>query len=93
MAAGLACAEVIDALPGKVQVIGTPAEEGGGGKVLMTQRGVFERVDAAMMFHPGDETAIRTTSLAATTCAVRIFTARPPTPPPRQKKASTRWTR
>ena len=71
--AGLALREVIDALPGKIQVIGTPAEEGGGGKVLMTQRGVFERVDAAMMFHPGDETAIRTASLAATTCEVHFY--------------------
>lgn len=37
---------------GTVLVLGTPAEEGGGGKVLMLERGAFEGVDAAMMVHP-----------------------------------------
>ena len=32
--------------------IGTPAEEGGGGKILLARRGAFEGVDAAMMVHP-----------------------------------------
>jgi amidohydrolase len=34
-------------------VVGTPAEEGGSGKVRLAEAGVFEQVDAAMMFHPG----------------------------------------
>jgi amidohydrolase len=50
--AGLALRQVWPDLPGTVQVIGTPAEEGGGGKVLMVDAGVFEDVDAAMIFHP-----------------------------------------
>ena len=37
---------------GKVTVMGTPAEEGGGGKVLMIEKGAFEGVDIAIMAHP-----------------------------------------
>ena len=53
--AGAALAAVRDKLPaGRVQVIGTPAEEGGGGKVKLIQGGVFKDVDAAMMIHGFD---------------------------------------
>jgi len=41
-----------DDLPGRVRLLGTPAEEGGGGKEIMARRGAFEGVDAAMMVHP-----------------------------------------
>ena len=37
---------------GMVTVMGTPAEEGGGGKVLMIEKGAFEGVDIAIMAHP-----------------------------------------
>ncbi|MCL6648540.1 MAG: M20 family metallopeptidase [Chloroflexi bacterium] len=37
---------------GTVLVLGTPAEEGGGGKVLLIERGAFAGVDAALMVHP-----------------------------------------
>lgn len=50
--AGLALAELADDLGITVVVLGTPAEEGGGGKVLMLERGAFEGVHAAMMVHP-----------------------------------------
>jgi len=50
--AGLALAPLADDLGLTVKVFGTPAEEGGGGKILMLQRGVFEGVHAAMMVHP-----------------------------------------
>jgi amidohydrolase len=36
----------------QVRVLGTPAEEGGGGKIFMLERGAFEDVHAAMMIHP-----------------------------------------
>lgn len=39
-------------LPGRVRLIGTPAEEKGGGKELMARAGAFDGVDAAMMVHP-----------------------------------------
>ena len=50
--AGLALASVADQLGLTVRVLGTPAEEGGGGKVLMLERGAFAGVHAAMMVHP-----------------------------------------
>jgi amidohydrolase len=60
--AGLALAEVLPELDGSVWVLGTPAEESAapnaGGKVHMVQAGVFDEVDAAIMFHPATETAI-----------------------------------
>src|SRR5881409_858657 len=53
--AGAALAAVRDRLPkGRVQVIGTPAEEGGGGKIRLIKGGVFNGVDAAMMVHGFD---------------------------------------
>jgi amidohydrolase len=50
--AGLALAAVADQIGLEVRVLGTPAEEGGGGKVLMLDRGAFAGVHAAMMVHP-----------------------------------------
>ncbi len=41
---------------GRLLVIGTPAEEGGGGKISMLKNGVFNNVDAAMMMHPSNQT-------------------------------------
>jgi amidohydrolase len=42
--------------PGTISVIGTPGEEGGGGKIIELEAGVFDGIDAALMFHPGDRT-------------------------------------
>jgi amidohydrolase len=50
--AGLALAGVADELGLTVRVLGTPAEEGGGGKVTMLDGGAFDDVHAAMMVHP-----------------------------------------
>lgn len=50
--AGLALAAVADQIGVQVRVLGTPAEEGGGGKIFMLERGAFEGVHAAMMIHP-----------------------------------------
>jgi amidohydrolase len=50
--AGLALAPLADDLGATIKVMGTPAEEGGGGKILMLERGAFDGVDAAMMVHP-----------------------------------------
>jgi amidohydrolase len=51
--AGAALAAALTTLPfeGRIQVIGTPAEEGGAGKVKLMEAGVFRDVDAAMMIH------------------------------------------
>ncbi|HEU4440257.1 MAG TPA: M20 family metallopeptidase [Methylomirabilota bacterium] len=57
--AGAALAAVRAQLPtGRVQVIGTPAEEGGGGKVKLIKSGVFKDVDCAMMIHGFDRTLL-----------------------------------
>ena len=53
--AGAALAAIRAQLPkGRIQVIGTPAEEGGGGKLKLTEGGVFKDVDCAMMVHGFD---------------------------------------
>jgi len=53
--AGVGLAAVRERLPrGRIQVIGTPAEEGGGGKVKLIRGGIFQGVDAAMMVHGWD---------------------------------------
>lgn len=62
----------LDASAGELLVIGTPAEEGGGGKILMLRAGIFEGVDAAMMFHPGARTMTTRGSLAATRITMRF---------------------
>jgi amidohydrolase len=49
----LALAEVADELQLTVALVGTPAEESGGGKQLLLQAGVFDDVAAAVMCHPG----------------------------------------
>ncbi len=43
---------------GTLRMIGTPAEEGGAGKVYMVRDGVFNDVDAVIAWHPGDENAV-----------------------------------
>ena len=52
--AGLAAAAVAERLGGTVVILGTPAEEGGGGKIAMMERGALVGIDAAMMVHPAD---------------------------------------
>jgi amidohydrolase len=61
----VAAARVAERLGGQVLLLGTPAEEGGGGKIEMLQRGAFEGVDAAMMFHPFDRDLLAHTTLAS----------------------------
>ncbi|MDX1658843.1 MAG: M20 family metallopeptidase [Nitriliruptorales bacterium] len=50
--AGIALAEVADDLGLTVRVLGTPAEEGGGGKIIMLEQGAFDGLHLAMMVHP-----------------------------------------
>lgn len=53
LAAGIGVGAVIAEVDGTVLVIGTPAEEGGGGKIKLIEAGVFNEVDATLMVHPG----------------------------------------
>ena len=64
LGAGLAAASMAAELGGRVRILGTPAEEGGGGKVFMLREGAFEGLDAAMMIHPADHNLPTLTTLA-----------------------------
>lgn len=52
--AGIVLKEVIDEIGGKVIVLGTPAEETGGAKVVFADAGIFKDIDIALMAHPGN---------------------------------------
>jgi amidohydrolase len=60
------------ALPGTLRVIGTPGEEGKGGKVTELEAGVFDDVDAALMFHPANTTMMIRHSLASQPMTVKF---------------------
>ncbi len=62
LGATLGLKAVAHQLPGTIRLIGTPAEEKGGGKELMARNGAFDGVDAAMMIHPAG------TNLASMPC-------------------------
>ncbi len=64
LGAFLALARQRDAIDGTVDLIGTPAEEGGGGKIKLLAAGAFAGVDAAMMFHPFDRDLLAHFALA-----------------------------
>jgi amidohydrolase len=71
--AGVALAALVPKLNGQIQVIGTPAEEGNGGKIILANMGVFNSVDAAMMFHPASKNMVLRPSLASTEVKVEFF--------------------
>lgn len=71
--AGVAARHAVDAAGGAVVVFGTPAEEGGGGKVVMAERGAFRELDAAMMVHPAGEDRAGVLALACVTLEVEFF--------------------
>jgi amidohydrolase len=64
----LALARQASQFEGSVEIIGTPAEEGGGGKIKLFQAGIFQGVDAAMMFHPFDRDILAHPAL----CSMRV---------------------
>ncbi len=71
--AGLALAAITPELTGHVQVIGTPAEEGGGGKIKLAKAGIFNGIDAAMMFHPAGKNMVLRKSLASSRLRLEFF--------------------
>ena len=71
--AGIALRRALPDLQGTIKVIGTPAEEGGGGKVTMAEAGVFNGLDAAIMMHPRDVTYLDRGSLAVTPYEIEFF--------------------
>ena len=66
--AGLALAKVADDLGITVRVLGTPAEELGGGKILMVEQGAFDGIHLAMMVHPAPVEGDAFPTLAISQC-------------------------
>ena len=64
LGAGLAAAAMAERLGGSVSIVGTPAEEGGGGKCYLLERGAFEGISAAMMVHPANHELSRMSAIA-----------------------------
>lgn len=64
LGAALALGEVADELGVTVKLLGTPAEEDGGGKVDLIEAGLFDEVAVAMMVHAGNTDTVGNTSLA-----------------------------
>jgi len=54
----LGAARVISETGGRLSLVGTPAEEGGAGKVIMIENGVFDDIDYALMIHPSSGESI-----------------------------------
>ena len=73
LAASIAVRSVIDQLPGRLLMIGTPGEEGGGGKIILLDHGAFDHVDVAMLVHPSCSTIVDGHSLASTRLKVEFY--------------------
>lgn len=71
--AGLALSRHLDGIDGSMVIVGTPAEEGGGGKVMLIDAGVFDDVDAAVMFHPSSRNMVGSDSLGRIKFEVEFF--------------------
>jgi len=78
-ASGVAAAVAFDrlalkfGLPANAVFLGTPAEEGGGGKIKMLEAGMFDGIDYAMMIHPADRTMVEDWSLAGQRVFLRYY--------------------
>ena len=79
---------------GTVRFYGTPAEEGGSGKVYMVRAGLFNDVDAVVTWHPGDRNDVSPVASARSSVSMES----PHMPPRRRTRAgrrstpSRRWT-
>lgn len=73
LGAGIAVKSVLDEIGGTVSVFGTPAEEGGGGKIIMLEKGAFKGLDAAMILHPASDTVVNDISYSMTDLEVNFY--------------------
>lgn len=73
LGAGIGILPILDELEGEIRVIGTPAEEAGGGKRIMVEAGVFDEIDAALMFHPSSKNMVTRGSLASMRLNIEFF--------------------
>jgi amidohydrolase len=75
LAAFVGLAKLQEKIPGRMMIFGTPAEEGGGGKIVLLKAGEMQGVDAAMMAHPSDS-EFSTMPALATQHLQFVFTGR-----------------
>ncbi len=72
LGAGLALASIAEQAGGRLRLMGTPAEEGGGGKIVLARNGAFAGIDAAMMVHPADADLVRMDTIALQQLSARF---------------------
>src|SRR6056297_3496367 len=70
--AAIGLSKMIKDIAGEVILLGTPAEEGGGGKIILLEEGEFEDVDYALMIHPGSINLIGRGGLAASKLVIEF---------------------
>lgn len=73
LGAGIAVAGMADELGIRVTVLGTPAEEGGGGKVALIEAGALDDAAASMMIHPGPDDTLDPSFQARESYVVEYF--------------------
>ena len=76
VASGIAIKKLMEEgkIKGTIKVYGSPAEEGGDGKVYMVREGLFKDVDVVLHWHPGDNNSVTyTSSLAIKTAKFRFY--------------------
>ena len=71
--AGIALSRHLDGIDGSMVIVGTPAEEGGGGKIMLIDAGVFDDISAAVMFHPSSRNIVGSDSLGRIKFTVEFF--------------------
>jgi amidohydrolase len=71
--AGLALRNYVNELGIRVKLLGTPAEEGGGGKIVLLDSGAFEDAACSMMIHPGIENVVNPTFTTIQQYTVEYF--------------------
>lgn len=74
--AAMALTELVEETGGSVILLGTPAEENGGGKIMMIHGGAFDDVDFSLMMHPANRSLIGRNSTACSELVIE-FTGRP----------------
>ncbi len=60
-------------IKGTLRYYGTPAEEGGAGKVFMLRAGLFKDVDVVLQWHPNDRNSVQNGGMLATNSAKFTF--------------------
>ncbi len=72
-AAAIALTKGFPNFSGTIAVVGCPAEEGGGGKILLAKKGIFHKLDCAMMAHPDCKTEVVKKMLALIELDIEFF--------------------